>query len=133
MLCDAIDKYDKLRFVVENPSKNKIIGLFELSFGIPQSDIDRFINYGIQLSEATDCRFGPTIADDYQGQGVGSLIFPLVQDVVSRFGKIRITFLGGVRKNNERATHWYKKFGFVTVGEFTGKSGSAALDMILNL
>ena len=34
-MCEAINKYDKLRFVLENESNDEIIGLFEFSLDIP--------------------------------------------------------------------------------------------------
>lgn len=56
---ESIAIYDKLRFVVlegvkengDETGNEKIVGFFEFSFGIPDSDIDRFKNYGIKLDE----------------------------------------------------------------------------------
>ncbi len=64
--CDAINRYDKLRLVLDEPSSGKIIGLLEYSFDIPEGDFKRFANYAVQLNAATDCRFGPCLSDDYQ-------------------------------------------------------------------
>ena len=131
-LCDAINKYDKLRFVVEN-NKERIVGLIELSFGIPQGDIERFARSRVTLDEETDCRFGPTFADDYQSKGLGSEVFPIVEDIVKKFGKVRVILWGGVLADNERAIKYYKKFGFRDVGKYIGSDGVKHLDMILDL
>ncbi len=131
-LCDAISKYDKLRFVVETEKLDRIIGLIEFSFGLPDSDIARFHKAGCELNTATDCRFGPTLADDYQSKGLGSELMPFVIDVVKRFDKKRIILWGGVLKDNKRAIRFYKKFGFKKVGEFA-TDGLSKIDMILNL
>lgn len=130
-LCDAINKHDKLRLVVVN-CEQKIIGLIELSLDLPESDIERFKSNGFKLNHETDCRLGPTLADDYQGKGLGSRLFPEVARIVSKLGKQRIILWGGVHKDNKRAIHFYEKQGFKRVGEFT-KDGAENLDMVIDL
>lgn len=132
-LCDAINRYDKLRFVVELLPSRQIIGLFEFSFGLPDGDLQRFAAYGLPLDERNDCRFGPTIADAYQDQGIGSLVFPYLVDIAKRFGKKRIILWGGVFGENPRAIRFYEKHGFRLVGSFEDQYGGQALDMILEL
>lgn len=128
-LCDAINRYDKLRFVLDSTEK-KIVGLLEFSLDIPAGDSERFKEYGFDLSSNTDCRFGPTLADTYQDKGVGSKILPSLFDLAKRFGKERMILFGGVLAENQRAIHFYLKKGFVLAGEFTNSEGIHCLDMI---
>lgn len=65
-LCDAIGKYDKLRMVVE--TGGSVVGLVEFSFDLPSPDVERYRDAGVDLDQRTDCRFGPTLADEYQGR-----------------------------------------------------------------
>jgi len=130
-LCDAINKYDKLRFVIENSGKD-IVGLIELSFGFPESDVERYKNAGYELNTDTDLRFGPTLTDDYQNVGLGSKVFPCIVEIAKKFGKHRIILWGGVLKDNERAIHYYEKQGFKKVGYFT-KDDAEHLDMAIEL
>lgn len=130
-MIEAINKYDKQRLVIEN-SDHRIVGLMELSFGLPEDDIKRYAGYGIRLDEATDCRFGPTLADDYQGSGLGSKILPAITDIAQRFSKTRMILWGGVLANNDRAIHFYEKFGFVNVGSFNDGRDDL-VDMMLDL
>ncbi|MGW6366973.1 GNAT family N-acetyltransferase, partial [Bacillus subtilis] len=88
---------------------------------------------GIHLSEQTDCRFGPTLADAYQGSGVGSLVLPLVMEAVGRLGRTRVILWGGVLADNPRALRFYERNGFQLVGPFAGPDGTPSLDMILSL
>lgn len=83
--CEAINKYDKLRFVLEK--EKELVGLFEFSFGIPQGDIDRFEKYGLKLSSQTDCRIGPLLADAYQSQGLASEVLPVLITIAKQFAK----------------------------------------------
>ncbi|WP_329436829.1 GNAT family N-acetyltransferase [Streptomyces sp. NBC_01280] len=132
-LCDAIARYDKLRLVLEDESSERIVGLFELSLALTAGDIARYRAAGIRLTERTDCRFGPTLADAYQGGGVGSLVLPLVLEAVRRLGRARVILWGGVLADNARALRCYEKNGFQLVGRFTGPDGTSSLDMILSL
>lgn len=131
-LCDAINKYDKLRFVIQSKDK-RIVGLIELSFGLPSGDIERFKNAGIDLNPEADLRFGPTLADNYQGKGVGSKIFPLVVQIAQRFDKKRIILWGGVLEDNLRAIRYYEKCGFKRIDTFEDNKGVKKLDMILEI
>ncbi|MFG2024634.1 GNAT family N-acetyltransferase [Streptomyces sp. NPDC048825] len=129
-LCDAIARYDKLRLVLEEVPSGRIIGLLELSLALTPADIARYQEAGIRLTETTDCRFGPTLADDYQGRGVGTLTFPLIADVARRLGRTRIILWGGVLADNARAIRYYEKNGFRPVGSFAGADGAPSLDMM---
>lgn len=130
--CDAIARYDKLGLVLEEVPSGRVVGLLEFSLDLHPSGIARYRRAGIHLT-ATDCRFGPTLADDYQGRGVGTRVFPLIADVARRFGKKRIILWGGVLTDNPRAIRYYEKQGFRTVGSFTGADGTQALDMIIDI
>ncbi len=129
--CEAINKYDKLRFVIED--QKEIIGLFEFSFGIPQGDIDRFAGYGIKLSEETDCRIAPLLRDEYQSQGIGSLVMPLLVDLAKQFDRSRIILWGGVFQDNPQAIRFYEKNGFKKLGQFKNQDGLMTTDMMLLL
>src|SRR3989344_2936936 len=130
--CNAINRYDKLRFVVEN-SIGRIVGLLEFIFDIPEGDIERYAKNGIDLNSEFDCRWGPTLADDYQSKGLGSAVFPIIKEISMKFGKKRIILYGGVLTQNKRAIHYYEKFGFRKVGKFENQKGSKLLDRILNI
>ncbi|MYS33817.1 RimJ/RimL family protein N-acetyltransferase [Streptomyces sp. KhCrAH-43] len=131
-LCDAIARYDKLRLVIEDVASGRIVGLLEFGFDLVAGDIARYRDAGIALGP-TDCRFGVTLADDHQGRGVGSRVFPLVTEVARRFGRERVILFGGVLAENARALRYYEKNGFRAAGSFTGADGVRSLDMIVDL
>ncbi|SPT60812.1 GNAT family N-acetyltransferase [Actinomadura madurae] len=132
-LCDAIARYDKLRLVLEDAASGTIVGLFELSLALVDEDVARYRAAGVQLTETSDCRFGPTLADAFQGRQVGTLAFPLLTDVVRKLGRTRIILWGGVLADNARAIRFYEKNGFRHIGPFTGPDGLRSLDMMLDL
>lgn len=134
-LCDAIARYDKLRLAVVETSQTDepIVGLFEYSLDLTAGDISRYANYGISLDPATDCRFGPTLADDWQNRGVGSRLLPAVWEFARRFGRSRVLLWGGVLAENARAIRFYEKNGFRHAGRFVNGDGQECCDMILDL
>ncbi|MGI5417840.1 GNAT family N-acetyltransferase [Actinomadura luteofluorescens] len=132
-LCAAIARYDKLRLVLEEEASARIVGLLEFSLALTQGDVERYRKAGVNLNEETDCRFGLTLADAHQGQGLATSAFPLVCEVARRLGKRRIILWGGVLADNPRAIRFYEKNGFQRVGPFTGPDGRTALDMILDI
>lgn len=130
-MCDAIARYDKLRFAVqETGSQGAIIGLLEFSFDLTDDDQRRYAGYGIDLVDGRDCRFGPCLADAYQGKGAAAAIFPHMVEVASRFGQRRILLWGGVLEDNRRAIRFYEKMGFQRAGAFVDADGLAFQDML---
>jgi GNAT superfamily N-acetyltransferase len=130
-MCEAINRYDKLRMVAEvGPG---LVALFELSFGLVAADKERYLGYGIELEESFDCRFGLCITDTYQNRGVGSTLLPFMLDIARRFGKRRILLWGGVLADNQRAIRYYKKNGFQMLGRFRDDQGTECYDGMLTL
>jgi len=133
-LCDAIGRFDKLRIVLLTSAiPARLVGLFEFSFGIPESDFERFKNYGIELKEGCHARFGPCLRDDYQGRGIASLVMRDMKEIARGFGAQHIILWGGVIASNGPAIAFYSKEGFRQLGVFHTPDGKESLDMILDL
>jgi GNAT superfamily N-acetyltransferase len=132
-ICATLDPSDILRLVATVPhdSEERIIAYFLLKHGLWDKDRQRYEQLGIALNPETDCTFAPSVADDYQNGGVGSLMMSHVLRVAAILGRTRIVLWGGVQATNSRAIHFYTKSGFVKVGEFfTDKNN---YDMFLTL
>ena len=141
-LCASVDSADALRMLAcsEAGGETRVIGYFISVMGIKESDTKRFMDLGITLDAENDCTLAPSVADDYQDAGLGSLIMAHVLSVLRKCGKRRLLLMGGVQERNARAAHFYVKHGFQKVGEFkinTTVDGEAVqinnFDMILDL
>lgn len=131
-LCNSINKYDKLRFVLEKQNR-EIVGLIEFTLDIPQEVVDKYAAYGVSLDIENTCRFGPTLSDKYQSKGLGSLIFPYIVEVVKLLNKKHVILYGGVFADNLRAIKYYEKHGFKFAGKYSNENGVETVDMILSI
>lgn len=133
-LCDAINRYDKFRMAAlsEGVPAHSMLASFEFAFWVG-SELERFHKYGITLSEAYTCRFGPCVRDSYQNRGLGSVLMPPTLEIAHRFGMHHVVLWGGVVQENVLAIHFYRKHGFRIVGSFRESDGTDCYDMLLDL
>lgn len=136
-ICATLDPNDILRFVATIPRADdeRIIAYFLLKQGVLKDDVERY-EKRLPLDPATDATLAPSVADDWQEQGLGSRMMQHVLQAAAKLGKKRVVLWGGVQERNERAVHFYSKYGFRKVGEFTSNHSTYTLnnhDMILDL
>jgi diamine N-acetyltransferase len=134
-LCSCINCHDKLRLiaVTGDSADMRMVAYFILDFAITADDQARFHSYGMLLDRNDACRLAPSVADEYQNQGLGSLLMARAIAIAGRFGCRQIILLGGTQATNERAIHFYRKFGFEEVGHFWSTDGQGNYDMVLRL
>ncbi|NWF69379.1 MAG: GNAT family N-acetyltransferase [Chloroflexi bacterium] len=131
-LCATIAVHDTLRFVALLPGETpEIVAYFILVLGVRDNEIARYAGYGEPLDPARDCTFAPSVADAYQGRGLGSLLMPPLLDAAQRLGRRAIVLMAGTQATNARAIAFYRKFGFEHIGDF--QTEIANHDMILYL
>lgn len=129
--CREIDYSHTLRFVAET-STHELVAYFVLRLGALDSDAKRYATYGHPLAPAAACTLAPSVADAYQEKGLGSALLPVLIDAARRLGRQRMVLWGGVRADNPRAVHFYRKFSFVEYGQFEA-GGTNNFDMVLDL
>lgn len=129
-LCAELDYSHLLPFVAVHD--DNIIGYFLVQIGLRDGDRQRYIDHGHALVDAACCTFAPCVADAWQERGLGSALFPHVAQSLRRLRRQRLVLWGGVRGDNPRAQHFYRKFGFRHVGNFKVRDLDN-LDMVLDL
>lgn len=60
----------------------------------------------------------PSVRDELQSSGLGSLVMPEVLSLARRLGMRWMVLSGGVQARNLRGIHFYEKWGFRKIGEF---------------
>lgn len=109
---------------------NNLIAYALIRRGYISFDRDRYVNYGINLCETTDCTYAPSVADSWQNRKIGSRVFDFImKDLPSDFK--RMVLWGGVQADNSIAVAFYKRKKFQMLGEFEHNGNN--FDMMLNL
>ena len=131
---DAIGRYDKLRIVVHRVDRpDHFDAIVDLSFSVPDfAEGSRYESYGIGLDPVRTVRFGPCVANEWQGRGLAAQLLEPTWDAVRLLGCDRVVLYGGVHADNHRARRFYLRHGFVEVGAFTSATGDG-IDMLLDL
>jgi GNAT superfamily N-acetyltransferase len=119
------------RFIGEEITGKNIIAYAIIKKGYLLHDTNRLSNYGLSLSDQSDCTFAPSVADAWQGSGAGSRLFEYILPRLMEMKFKRIILWGGVQATNERAVKYYQKLGFKMLGEFdyNGKNYDMALEI----
>jgi diamine N-acetyltransferase len=106
---------------------NSLISYSLIQFGYLPYEKDRLEGYGLELSQQTDCTFAPSVADLWQNQGVGGLVFDFIlSDLPQKVN--RIILWGGVQADNIVAVNYYLRKNFLKLGEF--EHNGSNIDMI---
>lgn len=117
-LCATTDHAVTLRFVAvlnDGSPQAEVIGYMILTREIWKDDVQR---YGDKLRVGECACFAPSIADAYQGQGLGTQMGRHVIACAKQWGVRQVILMGGVQARNERAQRLYSRLGFRRVGEF---------------
>lgn len=106
-------------FVAKDFITSKIIGYSIIRTNIFDYEFKRFQEYGITLNDKYDCSYAPSVADEWQGKGIGTALFRFIlKDLMLKNVQKRIILWGGVQKDNNIAIGFYKRNGFRVLGEF---------------
>ncbi|MBD2700550.1 GNAT family N-acetyltransferase [Spirosoma sp. BT702] len=118
-ICKTLNPEEVVRLVAVSSATGKIIAYFLLLSGATPSDTARFQALGMPIHTATDYSIAPSIADDYQSRGLGNHLMKKSLAIARTMGKQRIILWGGIQDRNQRAMHYYQKYGFINAGQFT--------------
>lgn len=112
-------------------STGTIIAYAIIKKGLLQHDLERLQQYGLVLSNDTDCTFAPSVADEWQSLGVGKLLFSFILADLGAAGFKRIILWGGVQSSNHKAMQYYTNNGFYILGafEYNGQNLDMACDI----
>jgi diamine N-acetyltransferase len=105
-------------YIATDPATHQIIAYAVIRMGYLEHDRERLCAAGIVPDHRSDCSFAPSVADAWQGCGIGNLLFRFIVPELIAAGKQRIILWGGVQASNERAVAYYQRNGFRTAGSF---------------
>jgi diamine N-acetyltransferase len=107
-----------LGYIAIDTETNQVIAYSVIRIGYLEHDADRLRSYGLQLDPSTDCTYAPSVADEWQSQGIGYAMFRFIMNDILMKGIRRIILWGGVQSDNVKAVRFYEGIGFRKLGEF---------------
>lgn len=111
-------------FLAKSAETGAIVAYAPVKRGYLEHDRPRLEGYGLSLSQHTDCTFAPSVADEWQGQGLGGQLFNFIQTELQARGIRRVILWGGVQASNAAALRFYEKMGFRIWGGFEYEGGN---------
>lgn len=118
-------------FVGIDTQTQEIVAYSILKTGFIEKDKLRYGGYGIMLSITADVTFAPSVADAWQGVGLGVQMFRYILNSLQNTDIERVILWGGVQAGNQKAIRYYEKLGFKIYGEF--ERNGQNFDMMLSL
>ncbi len=109
-----------VRFVLQDNHhiRVRLAGYFILEQSMSPHEQERYLARGIELKPGADLIFAPSVGDDYQGQGLASLVMPELIQFAREQGARSLVLMGGTQATNQPAIGFYEKFGFEYHGGF---------------
>jgi ribosomal protein S18 acetylase RimI-like enzyme len=86
--------------------------------GLLPHEKTRISSYDLQVQEERICTFAPSVADEWQGSGIGKLLLEFLRLDLASKNVSHIILWGGVQQANQNAVRFYVKNGFRTIGLF---------------
>lgn len=109
---------DVTGFVTIEKNSHTIIAYAIIKQGILPHEIERLSAYNYPGIENNCITYAPSVADEWQGKGIGKQMFECILNDCREKNIQRIILWGGVQSTNEKALHFYQRLGFVNLGQF---------------
>lgn len=107
-----------LGLLAREKGKTAVIGYCIVKNGLPDHDLPRLLASGFHPAPGHDFTFAPSVADEWQGSGLGTLMLHYLVRHFSKIRPARFILWGGVQADNGAAVRFYKKNGFKELGTF---------------
>jgi len=128
-ICRDIDSAKRLIIVgtVAHGQGERIVAYFMLDWSPGDGEQRRYGSLNVEETAAV----APSLADDFQGKGLGTLVMQHVIGIARRAQQRKIVLRGGVQATNARAIRFYQKNGFRIVREFKASIGNYDMELTL--
>lgn len=108
-----------------------IIAYTVVKIGLLPHEAARMEQYGFCIHPLRDVLLAPSVADAWQGSGIGTSLMQQLKKELSSYGIQRIFLWGGVQETNTKAIAFYEKHAFTLLGVFEYKGNNR--DMVCSL
>jgi diamine N-acetyltransferase len=117
-IADFYQDNQVMGYIAQDPSQGEIIAYALIKIGYLTHDKPRLESFYLKLNALKDSTFAPSVADAWQGSGLGSALLRWIIEDLRKMDIQRIILWGGVQKSNTQAINFYQKNGFNIIGQF---------------
>ncbi len=130
LICKTPD--NEITRYVATDGENNIVAYMLIKQGMIDWDKERYILRGQSYDHNTSVTFAPSVADEWQSSGVGSIMNSIIEDDLEKRNIRHIILWGGVQATNDKAVNFYKKLGYQYIASFR-HDGKDNFDMVKQL
>ncbi len=109
---------DTSRYVAIDPASGKIVAYMLIKQGMIEWDMQRYAQRNQYYESATTVTFAPSVADEWQSSGLGTVMNNLIETDLKERKIKHIILWGGVQATNEKAMRFYTKLGYQRLASF---------------
>ncbi len=121
-----------LRYVAVDETNGNIVAYMLVKPGLIEWDAQRYAVRDQFFDNATTVTYAPSVADRWQSSGLGSAMYKFIEQELKRKGVKKIILWGGVQAGNQKAIHFYSKYGYRYIAPFR-HDGKDNYDMLKEL
>jgi diamine N-acetyltransferase len=121
-----------LRYIAVDDSSKKIAAYMLVKPGLIEWDAQRYAIRQQFFDDATTVTYAPSVADNLQSSGLGGAMYKFIEQELKRKGVRQIVLWGGVQAGNQKAIHFYSKYGYRYIAPFR-HDGKDNYDMLKEL
>ena len=118
-----------LGFIARERGSETVIAYAILKVGLLEHDLPRLQQYIAGKGTLLNFNYAPSVADSWQGTGTGTAVLNYIIQVLNPQTGYRLILWGGVQAGNHSAIRFYRKNGFIVLGQFSFNGPN--LDMVL--
>lgn len=115
-ICQNPDE-EIMRYVAIDEEKN-IVAYMLIKQGMIEWDQSRYAGRQQPYEYNKSVTFAPSVADTWQSNGLGSLMYDLIEEDLCKRNIKNIILWGGVQATNQTAINFYKKLGYQFIASF---------------
>lgn len=109
---------DILPWIGIDNASGQVIAYMVVKKGMLEGDQHRYDGQHFFADNSTTVTFAPSVADAWQGAGLGKLMNRFIEGELRKRGVKFVVLWGGVQEGNERAIRFYQGEGYIPAGSF---------------
>ncbi|MFM9907802.1 MAG: GNAT family N-acetyltransferase [Chitinophagaceae bacterium] len=130
-ICSSLNPATK-RYIAIDTMNESIIAYMLIQQGMIESDEQRYANRLQYFDTAKTVTFAPSVADEWQSAGLGTLMNNAIESELKKKEISKIVLWGGVQADNLKAVNYYKKLNYQIIDMFW-HDGKNNYDMVKDL